>query len=520
MVQAQKFKLGPNAFDRCAHVAEEIKMPSRPAHLAFTDEQMSRALSANGSAPSSPSVFSDEDNANTSRTFYSSLEVPCTIDFDKPEFGFERPHSPTSSIKGLYVRSRPTSMISYNNLANESEGITNIGAVADLLHRSEADNASGSLPPDYHASARAHGYGRRAPSRSRKTTGVDPHTPTRPRHGHVASESTSSTSSADASDSSAALPTPGASCVDLTESRVSRRSRGTVQTVSTVRVVRKLSDAARTRLDVVNDEPEEEAQINAADETTEKKDKRAKRWKRTLSDLFSGRKESAGILERNSSEKGKDKKKSKKKNQGSVDISVPPSTPTAFKPTTTSPTDTDASCGRTRPRGLSNRSNAGIQSSVPPSRPLPRRSATMAVVGHHSNHSSVTVGAPLSDPRRSFGASTLDLQALTTKLSKLSPAASPKKQRPTVSAPGTDADAQVESLPSDSIELKELRRSKSFAGWAGALQEQPREGKGSDADDENELDLDAEIDELTREAEGVARRVGEEPSVLELETTV
>ncbi|KAK7436863.1 hypothetical protein VKT23_018885 [Stygiomarasmius scandens] len=504
MVQAQKFKLGPNAFDRCAHVAEEIKMPSRPAHLAFTDEQMSRmsrVLSANGSAPSSPSVFPDENNANTSRTFYSSLEVPCNIDFDKPEFGFERPHSPTSSIKGLYVRSRPTSMISYNDVANESEGITNIGAMADLLHRSEVepDNASGSLPPDYHASARAHGYGRRAQSRSRKTTGVDPHTPTRPRHGHVASESTSSSSSADASDSSAALPTPGASCIDLMESRVSRRSRGTVQTVSTVRVVRKLSDAARTRLDVVNDEPEEEAQINATDENTEKKDKRAKRWKRTLSDLFSGRKESAGILERSSSEKGKDRKKSKKKNQAYHD------------------TDTDASCGRTRPRGLSDRSNAGIQSSAPPSRPLPRRSATMAVVGHHSNHSSVTVGAPLSGPRQSFGASTLDLQALTAKLSKLSPAASPKKQRSTVPASGTDADAQVESThPSDSIELKELRRSKSFAGWAGALQEQPREGNGSDADDENELDLDDEIDELTREAEGVARRVGEELFVLGL----
>ncbi|THV02074.1 hypothetical protein K435DRAFT_775814 [Dendrothele bispora CBS 962.96] len=409
-----------------------------------------------------------------------------------------------------------------------SGAIPNFGAVADLLHRSDiqgtvqcesslTDNSDRTriegteLPPSYRVSTRAHGYGHRAPSRLRNTTMVV---------GHISSGSTDS--STPTSTSVSGGPS-GVGVIDLTRlSHISRRStsNGTACTMNTVKVVRRSTlDTAQNRaskLGIVSDEPEDEgeetdtkqmsgsgstdAEDDAKTETEKresKKAKRAQRWKKTLSDLFSGRKESAGIFERSTDTR-----------QASL------FTPTAFQPDDGVGTSTrlpDHSQPNTTPRPTLVKSH---------STPLTRGGSSR--LGHHSNHSVFTLVAFGHKHKERRDGDDLVEDAKSRRKS----AKQVKRKSKRVEASEDEDDMRTPyyqkeyaiGSPSAVREYEEsrLKRARSFSGWAGTgpapkyLQERPTVGEGGGAtSDAEENDYD-ELDELTREAENVARRVGGE----------
>ncbi|KAF5338854.1 hypothetical protein D9758_015578 [Tetrapyrgos nigripes] len=393
-------------------------------------------------ASSSPSSFPSSALQDASITFFSSVEGSCGIDSDDPQFGIQNPHSPTSSLKGVFVRSRQTStMVSCTNGNCDGEDRLNFAALAGLLNQTivTGEGSAADLPLDCHVSAKACGCGRRAPSLSRRTTSRF--------LGHAV------TSSADAT----------------TATNGSQRTMRTARTftLEPVRVVRRMNDARS--LELARYGSEEEARDRTGAEAEQDKEeeqktmvKRSITWKRTLS----------GFLERKDSKKEKEKKN--QANAGQAD--KPEEEPIPPSPAPTIGNEVVLTSADIGPVTVTARTLSLFHDL---SRPRGRRSKSLTLpltLGSRRNQGGeeLTSGVNLQQQQAH------DAKSNEIKLTEEATAPQAKTHRP---------------------------KSLSFSGW--------ERGDGNNhhnRDDERDEDdqEDEELDELTREAKGVAWRVGKE----------
>ncbi|KAF5374201.1 hypothetical protein D9758_004626 [Tetrapyrgos nigripes] len=477
----------------------------------------------------------------TSRTFWSADDA-CSIS-DDATINLP-PNSPPSSVKGLFVRSRPTSFQSTmtGDMSLEQIIATRylVGLADHVMREAGAGEGQGSSevepqehPPDYWTSVVCHGLGERAPSMvSHGTSRVSTAS-----HGdfivpspsHLAPPPFCPTKSSN-------IDTVSLSAMSMTTRRTMRTMRlGNASPGRVVRMVKRPSEIISTVADYYKDNDGNDHEIEEKDEEEvvemakvavkgKKETRKTSRFKKTMSHLFGGRKANAGILDREVVEvvkievKANGKKGKKKEKVSNEPLFVDAMSGIVIAPA--SPTTTQGA--------IRNRASSVF-------RLARRQSSTIAILKTTATTPSSTSASNSTHTPNPRAARRRKLRVNTTLANVMIPYDTDViiDDSDGVSATGID-DEDIDNNEDEVVFLQQetnqeaqaernrrVRRSSSWAGWAGKMNEAGLETsnaitKPTKADQSIDVDvevqeaneLDGELDEVTREAREVARRVG------------